>query len=347
MAPSAPRPSAGRDRAAAFLDLVRARPGDAGRALGRLAVLRARLAVGREPQPQHVHADRARRRRGLRLQRGRDALARASSRHSFRGDVGRGRRLLRGGGGDRRRWSCSARCSSCARAAAPARPSARCSGSRRRPRGGSRADGGEEDVPLDAGAVGDRLRVRPGEKVPVDGVVLEGRSAVDESMVTGEPIPVEKDAGRRGDRRAPSTAPARCVMRAEQVGADTLLAQIVRMVAEAQRSRAPIQQLADRVSALVRAGRRAGRRADLRRLGARRARAAPGLRAGQRGRGAHHRLPLRARPGHADVDHGRHRARARRWACCSGTPRRSSCCARSTRWWWTRPARSPRASRGS
>jgi Cu+-exporting ATPase len=109
-------------------------------------------------------------------------------------------------------------------------------------------DGGiEEDVPLDQIQPGDRLRVRPGEKVPVDGVVLEGASAVDESMVTGESIPVEK---RPGDRVVGATVngTGTLVMRAERVGSETLLAQIVRMVGEAQRSRAPIQRLADQVS---------------------------------------------------------------------------------------------------
>jgi len=110
-----------------------------------------------------------------------------------------------------------------------------------------REDGSEEDVPLDQVQPGDRLRVRPGEKVPVDGVVIEGASAIDESMVTGEPIPVEK---RAGDRVIGATvnATGSFVMRAERVGAETLLAQIIQMVAEAQRSRAPIQKLADVVS---------------------------------------------------------------------------------------------------
>ena len=111
-----------------------------------------------------------------------------------------------------------------------------------------RADGGEEDVALDAVQVGDRLRVRPGEKVPVDGVLVEGTSAVDESMVTGEAIPVEKTAG---DRVIGGTVNGTggFVMRAERVGRETLLAQIVQMVSEAQRSRAPIQRLADLVAA--------------------------------------------------------------------------------------------------
>ncbi len=111
-----------------------------------------------------------------------------------------------------------------------------------------RDDGGDEDVPLGHVQVGDRLRVRPGERVPVDGTVLEGASAVDESMVTGEPIPVEKTRDARVTGGTVNGSGS-FVMRAERVGADTLLAQIVRMVSEAQRSRAPIQRLADVVSA--------------------------------------------------------------------------------------------------
>jgi len=110
-----------------------------------------------------------------------------------------------------------------------------------------RDDGTDEDVPLDLVRPGDRLRVRPGEKVPVDGVVLEGSSSIDESMVTGESIPVEK---RAGDRVTGATVNGTggLVMRAERVGSETLLARIVQMVAEAQRSRAPIQKLADMVA---------------------------------------------------------------------------------------------------
>ena len=110
-----------------------------------------------------------------------------------------------------------------------------------------RDDGSEEDMPLDQVRPGDRLRIRPGEKVPVDGIVLEGTSAVDESMVTGEAIPIEK---REGDPVIGATinGTGTLVMRAEKVGAETLLAQIVQMVAEAQRSRAPIQKLADVVA---------------------------------------------------------------------------------------------------
>jgi Cu+-exporting ATPase len=109
-------------------------------------------------------------------------------------------------------------------------------------------DGREEDVPLDQIQPGDRLRVRPGEKIPADGAVVEGTSAVDESMVTGESIPVEK---KPGDRVIGATVNGRggLVMRAERVGSETLLAQIVRMVGEAQRSRAPIQRLVDQVAA--------------------------------------------------------------------------------------------------
>jgi P-type Cu+ transporter len=109
------------------------------------------------------------------------------------------------------------------------------------------ADGSESDVPLDEVVVGDRLRVRPGEKVPVDGVVLEGASAVDESLVTGEPMPVEKQPGARLIG-ATVNGTGSLVMRAEKVGVETLLAQIVHMVSEAQRSRAPIQKLADIVA---------------------------------------------------------------------------------------------------
>jgi Cu+-exporting ATPase len=110
-----------------------------------------------------------------------------------------------------------------------------------------REDGTEEDVPLDRVHPGDRLRVRPGEKVPVDGVVIEGASAVDESMLTGEPLPVEKAAGSRVTGGTVNGTGG-FLMRAERVGSETLLAQIVRMVSEAQRSRAPIQRVADKVA---------------------------------------------------------------------------------------------------
>jgi Cu+-exporting ATPase len=110
-----------------------------------------------------------------------------------------------------------------------------------------RADGSDEEVPLDIVDVGDRLRVRPGEKVPVDGVLLEGRSSLDESMVTGESMPVTKEQGAKLIAGTLNQTGG-FIMRADKVGRDTLLAQIVQMVAAAQRSRAPIQRLADQVS---------------------------------------------------------------------------------------------------
>jgi Cu+-exporting ATPase len=110
-----------------------------------------------------------------------------------------------------------------------------------------RDDGTEVDVPLEQVKPGDRLRVRPGEKIPVDGIVLEGTTSVDESMITGEPIPVEKTKGSKVTGGTVNGTGS-FIMQAERVGSDTLLAQIVRMVAEAQRSRAPIQKLADVVA---------------------------------------------------------------------------------------------------
>ncbi|MFP5511443.1 MAG: HAD-IC family P-type ATPase, partial [Alphaproteobacteria bacterium] len=110
-----------------------------------------------------------------------------------------------------------------------------------------RPDGTEEEIPLEQVQVGDRLRVRPGDKVPVDGTVVDGRSSIDESMITGEPVPVEKVAG---DKLTGATinGTGSLVMEATRVGADTLLAQIVDMVASAQKSRAPIQKWADMVA---------------------------------------------------------------------------------------------------
>jgi P-type Cu+ transporter len=110
-----------------------------------------------------------------------------------------------------------------------------------------KADGSEEDVLLEAIKPGDRLRVRPGEKVPVDGLVLEGRSAVDESMITGEPLPVEKEAGAKVTG-ATVNGTGSFLMEATRVGSETLLAQIVKMVSQAQRSRAPVQRLVDKVA---------------------------------------------------------------------------------------------------
>src|SRR5947209_17181713 len=110
-----------------------------------------------------------------------------------------------------------------------------------------RTDGSDEEIPLDQVRKGDRLRVRPGDRVPVDGVIEEGSSAVDEAMITGESIPVEKQMGAKVIGGTVNQTGS-FIMRAEKLGAETLLAQIVRMVAEAQRSRAPIQSLADKVS---------------------------------------------------------------------------------------------------
>jgi Cu+-exporting ATPase len=111
------------------------------------------------------------------------------------------------------------------------------------------ADESEEDIPIDQVIVGNRLRVRPGEKVPVDGTVLDGHSSVDESMLSGEPVPVEKIAGAKV-AGGTVNGTGSFIMQAERVGADTLLSQIVKMVGQAQRSRAPIQGVADRVAAI-------------------------------------------------------------------------------------------------
>ena len=110
-----------------------------------------------------------------------------------------------------------------------------------------RPDGSDEEVTLDRIAIGDRLRIRPGDAVPLDGDVLEGKSAVDESMITGEPFPVEKQPGAKLIGGTVNGTGA-LVMRVEKIGKDTMLARIVAMVAEAQRSRAPIQRLADQVA---------------------------------------------------------------------------------------------------
>ena len=154
----------------------------------------------------------------------------------------RGRDLFRGRRRRLPRWCCSARCWSCAPASAPAARSARCLILRPRRRAAIAPTAAKRTSGSNGVMVGDRLRVRPGEKVPVDGEVLEGRSAVDESMVTGESMPVAKTPG---DRVIGGTInqTGSFVMRADRVGRDTLLAQIVADGREAQRSRAPIQRL--------------------------------------------------------------------------------------------------------
>ena len=177
-----------------------------------------------------------------------------------------------------------------------------------------RADGSDEEVALDDVQVGDRLRVRPGDQIPVDGVVLDGRSTVDESMLTGEPVPVEKAPGDQVSGGTLNQSGS-FVMRAVRVGSDTMLARIVQMVAEAQRSRAPIQSLVDRVAGWFVPAVVGVAIARLHRLGDLRPGAGHGLRPGRRGLGPDHRLPLRAGPGDPDVDHGRRPGAALRPAC--------------------------------
>ena len=172
-------------------------------------------------------------------------------------------------------------------------------------------DGAEVDVPVEQVVVGDLVRVRPGEKVPVDGVVTDGATAVDESMLTGESLPVDKTVG---DTVIGATInrTGTIVLRATAVGADTALAQIVRLVEDAQGAKVPLQRLADRVSAWFVPDRAGTGRGHVRRLGA----ARPGHRRPDDGdhhddRRADHRLPVRARAGHPDRGHGRHRPRRR------------------------------------
>ena len=229
----------------AALDRVRA--GNADRAVGGLAVLRARMGVGEVPQPQHVHPDRDGCRRCVRLQCGCD-----TGPADIPGDLARSSHgqpevyfeaaaaiivlvLL----GQVLELKARSRTSSAIRALLDLAPKmARI----------MRDDGSEYDIPLDQVQVGDKLRVRPGEKIPTDAVVVDGLSSVDESMITGESIPVEK---RGGDRVIGATVNGTgwLLVRAERIGSDTVLSQIVRMVSNAQRSRAPIQRLADKVAA--------------------------------------------------------------------------------------------------
>ena len=280
---------------------------DAGGDLGRLAVLRARLAVADHAQSQHVHADRDGHRRCLYLQRCRHRRARRFSRRPFAGMTARSPSISRPRRSSRSSC-CSGRCWNCARAK-------QTSGAIKAlldlaPKTARRVDqtGADEDVALDACGVGDRLRVRPGEKVPVDGVIAEGRSSLDESMVTGESMPVTKEAGAKVIAGTINRSGS-FVMRAEKVGRDTLLSRIVQMVAQAQRSRAPIQRLADQVAGWFVPAVIAVAVVAFAAWAIVRARAAPGVRSGRRGQRADHRLSLRARPCDADVDHGRRRPR--------------------------------------
>jgi len=166
--------------------------------------------------------------------------------------------------------------------------------------------GEEVDVPVENVEIGDFVVVRPGEKIPVDGLVLSGESAVDESMITGESIPVTK---REGDEVIGATMNTSGSFRFEatKVGEDSALHQIMRMVEEAQGSKAPIQRLADRISGCLRAGgdRRGGR--HVRDLAPVRTRSSPHLRAPERGGGSDHRVPVRDGSRYPDLDHGRHR----------------------------------------
>ena len=172
-------------------------------------------------------------------------------------------------------------------------------------------DGATETVPLASVKVGDVLRVRPGDKVPIDGTVIEGRSAVDELMLTGEPVPVEKLAG---DSVTGGTLNGNGSfdLRVDRTGAETTLSQVVAMVAEAQRSLAPIQRLAELGVGLFRAGGDRGLDARFHRLVCVGTGTTARLRSGRRGERADHRLPLRAGTCHADLDHGGDRA----WRAC-------------------------------
>ena len=167
-------------------------------------------------------------------------------------------------------------------------------------------DGVETEIPIDEVVVGDEIVIRPGEKIPVDAIVLAGQSAVDESMVTGESMPVTKHTGDTVIGATINTTGSLRV-RATKVGADTMLAQIIRMVQQAQASKAPIQRLADAISAYFVPVVIAIAIATFAVWFV--AGPAPALTAGAgvRGGGADHRLPVRAGPGHPAVDHGRHR----------------------------------------
>jgi len=183
------------------------------------------------------------------------------------------------------------------------------------------ANGQESDVPLSHVHVGDLLRVRPGEKVPVDGVVIEGSSAVDEAMLTGEPVPMVKGPGDAVIGATLNTHGA-LVIRSERVGSATMLSQIVQMVAQAQRSRAPMQRMADQVAGyFVMAGRGRYCIAHSFCMGPVRAGATGGLWPGQRCSGADHRVSLCAGPCNAHVHHGGHGPRGNQRRAVQGRGR--------------------------
>ena len=190
------------------------------------------------------------------------------------------------------------------------------------------SDGGDPEISLGDVTAGDKLRVRPGSKIPVDGEVIEGHSSVDESMISGEAIPVEKSVGEKVIGGTLNTTGS-FVMRAERVGAMTMLAQIVQMVADAQRSRAPIQRVADVVAGYFVPIVIAGRIDLVRCLGRLWTAARVGVRVDCGRLGTDHRLPVCARFGDADVDHGRHRPRRPRR--CSYQKRGSIGAARKSR----------------
>ena len=246
MAPMVGIPRAVRPLAAgARLDRVRAR--HAGRALGRLADPAQVLAVARALVAQHVHADRPGRRACLSVQPRRGARRPACFPPEFREHDGAVGTYFEAAAvivtlvilGDFLQLRAMGQTSQAIQQLLKLAPNLAWR---------LREDGTEEQVPLESVLVGDRLRVKPGEKVPVDGTVLEGTSRVDESMMTGEPVPVAKAAGGKVTG-ATVNGNGSLVIRAERVGADTLLARIVHMVGEAQRTRAPIQRLADVIAA--------------------------------------------------------------------------------------------------
>ena len=220
-------------------------PVDTGGPLGRLAVLRSMCRIDSAWQPEHVDPDRDRGGGGVRLQPACNGRSERISRSSFgqwvvlavyfeAASVIVSLTLL----GQILELRARSQTSAAIRSLLGLAPKT----ARR-----IRSDGTEEDVPLASVNIGDVLRIRPGEKVPVDGAVTEGRSSVDESMLTGEPMPVEKSAGARVIG-ATINGTGSLVMRAEKVGSQTVLSQIVQMVAQAQRSRAPMQRLADSVA---------------------------------------------------------------------------------------------------